>query len=65
MLYLAQTDTTAGFLAQHQSTIAHAKNREAQKACVWTTARFAHLQGHVRVPQNLPRGCAEAKNAPM
>lgn len=50
MLYLAQTDTTAGFLAHDMREIAHAKQREAHKPCVWTTARLSHLRGVVRVP---------------
>ena len=51
MLYLAQTDTTAGFLAHDVREIAHAKERAAHKPCVWTTARLAHLREVVRVPR--------------
>ncbi|MBD5166529.1 MAG: Sua5 YciO YrdC YwlC family protein [Helicobacter sp.] len=51
MLYLAQTDTTAGFLAHDAREIAHAKQREERKPCVWTTARLAHLREVVRVPR--------------
>lgn len=51
MLYLAQTDTTAGFLAHNPDTIAHAKNRETNKPFVWTTARLSNLREVVRVPK--------------
>lgn len=51
MLYLAQTDTTAGFLAHNPDTIARAKNRETNKPFVWTTARLSNLREVVRVPK--------------
>lgn len=51
MLYLAQTDTTAGFLAHNPDTIARAKNRETNKPFVWTTTRLSNLRAVMRVPK--------------
>ena len=51
MLYLAQTDTTAGFLSKDFREINKAKNRDLQTPCILTMARFSELLNFVRVPK--------------
>ena len=51
MLYLAQTDTTAGFLSKSQAEINKAKNRALQTPCILTMAYFSELLSLVRVPK--------------
>lgn len=50
MLYLAQSDTTAGFLSQKQSEINLAKGREAKKVLLEVES-LATLKEFVRIPQ--------------
>ena len=51
MLFLAQTDTTAGFLSKDEQEINKAKNRALNTPCILTTAYFSELLGFVRVPK--------------
>lgn len=51
MFYLAQTDTTAGFLSKNQAEINRAKNRALRTPCILTMARFSELLRLVRVPK--------------
>lgn len=51
MLYLAQTDTTAGFLSKDFEEINKAKKRALNTPCILTTALFAELLHFVRVPK--------------
>ena len=51
MLFLAQTDTTAGFLSKSQAEINKAKNRALQTPCILTMAYFSELLSLVRVPK--------------
>ena len=51
MLYLAQTDTTAGFLSKSQAEINKAKNRALQTPCILTMAYFSELLSLVHVPK--------------
>ena len=51
MLFLAQTDTTAGFLSKSQAEINKAKNRALQTPCILTMAYFSELLCFVRVPK--------------
>ncbi len=51
MLYLAQTDTTAGFLSKDQAEINRAKNRDIKTPCILTMAYFSELLRFVRVPK--------------
>lgn len=51
MLYLAQTDTTAGFLSKDEKEINKAKNRALNTPCILTTAFFSELLAFVRVPK--------------
>lgn len=50
MIYLAQTDTTAGFLSQNLNELNLIKNRPLNQPCVITTAKFAILKNFTRVP---------------
>ena len=51
MIYLAQTDTTAGFLSKNYKEINHAKMRSEGKPCLITTAKFSVLNGLARAPK--------------
>ena len=51
MLYLVQTDTTAGFLSKDFREINKAKNRDLQTPCILAMARFSELLNFVRVPK--------------
>ena len=51
MLFLAQTDTTAGFLSKDFREINKAKNRALQTPCILTMAYFSELLSLVRVPK--------------
>ncbi len=51
MLYLAQTDTTAGFLSKNFEEINKAKNRDLKTPCILTMACFSELLNFVRVPK--------------
>ena len=50
MIYLAQTDTTAGFLSKDFREINALKCRAADKPCLITTAKFGELKNLARVP---------------
>lgn len=50
MLFLAQTDTTAGFLSKDFKEINKAKKRALNTPCILTTAYFSELLAFVRVP---------------
>ncbi|QKF92916.1 Sua5 YciO YrdC YwlC family protein [Campylobacter sp. CCUG 57310] len=50
MIYLAQTDTTAGFLSKDFNEINRLKNRPLHKPCLITTSKFSELKTLVRVP---------------
>lgn len=51
IIYLAQTDTTAGFLSYDKASINAVKLRDAKQECLQTTARFTQLKEAVRVPK--------------
>lgn len=51
MLYLAQTDTTAGFLSKDEKEINKAKGRALQTPCILTMSSFKELVSLVRVPK--------------
>ena len=50
MIYLAQTDTTAGFLSKDFCEINALKRRAADKPCLITTAKLSELKNLARVP---------------
>jgi len=49
MIYLAQTDTTAGFLSKDFREINALKRRAADKPCLITTAKLSELKNLARV----------------
>lgn len=51
MLYLAQTDTTAGFLSKDEKEINKAKGRALQTPCILTMSSLKELASLVRVPK--------------
>ncbi|WP_459895319.1 Sua5 YciO YrdC YwlC family protein [Campylobacter concisus] len=51
MIFLAQTDTTAGFLSKDYKEINRAKIRDINKPCLITTAKFSVLNELTRVPR--------------
>lgn len=51
MIYLVQTDTTAGFLSKNLSEINSAKKRALNQPCLITTASFCELKQIARVPK--------------
>lgn len=50
MIYLAQTDTTAGFLSKNLEEINTLKGRAKDKPCLITSARFSELKEITRIP---------------
>lgn len=61
MIYLAQTDTTAGFLSKSLKEINQAKNRDEKQACLITTSSFYELQNLTRVPKKFKNLVRRAK----
>ncbi|MBK1971576.1 Sua5 YciO YrdC YwlC family protein [Campylobacter sp. TTU_617] len=51
MIYLAQTDTTAGFLSKNLEKLNALKNRDQKQFCIITTAKFDELKKLARVPK--------------
>lgn len=61
MIYLAQTDTTAGFLSKDYKELNLAKKRELKKPCIITSAYFFALKNLARVPNNYKNKVRRAK----
>ncbi|MGG7074416.1 Sua5 YciO YrdC YwlC family protein [Campylobacter sp. 9BO] len=61
MIYLTQTDTTAGFLSKDLSEINAIKSRPLDKPCLITTAKFSELNKLVRVPNRYKNFIRRAK----
>lgn len=51
MIYLAQSDTTAGLLSQDKASLNALKGRAKNKPCVISTASLAVLKGFARAPK--------------
>jgi len=52
MIYLAQTDTTAGFLSKNYQEINQIKGRALNTPCLITVSDFANLRKFARVPKS-------------
>ena len=52
MIFLAQTDTTAGFLSKDFTELNKAKGRALDTPCVITLSKFSELKNFVRVPNS-------------
>ncbi|ALV64309.1 Sua5/YciO/YrdC/YwlC family protein [Campylobacter fetus] len=50
MIYLAQTDTTAGFLSQNLEELNRLKNRPLDQPCLICVSKFEMLKNFTRVP---------------
>lgn len=61
MVYLAQTDTTAGFLSKDFRQINAKKNRPQNQSCLITTAILKELCCLVRVPNAFKNKIRKAK----
>lgn len=61
MLYLAQTDTTAGFLSKDFREINRIKNRPLNTPCLLTMAEFGALSRFSRVPNSHKNFIRKAK----
>ncbi len=51
VVYLAQTDTTVGFLSQDSARLAYIKKRDVKKKFIISIDSFKTLKTFVRVPQ--------------
>lgn len=51
LIYLAQTDTTAGFCSQNLKKLNAIKNRPENQPCLITVAKFGELKKLARVPK--------------
>ncbi|MBR8463469.1 Sua5 YciO YrdC YwlC family protein [Campylobacter sp. faydin G-24] len=63
MIYLAQTDTTAGFLSKNLAEINYIKNRSANQPCLITTSKLKELQNFTRVPTKFKNLIRRAKKS--
>lgn len=61
MIYLVQTDTTAGFASQNLHEINKAKNRDENQPCLITISKFSVLKNFTRVPQKFKNFVRKAK----
>ena len=61
MIYLAQTDTTAGFLSKNLEEINALKGRAKDQPCLITSAKFDELKKIVRVPNQFKNWVRRAK----
>lgn len=61
MIYLAQTDTTAGFLSQNLAKLNKIKGRKETQPCIITLSNLANLKNFTRVPQNFKNLARRAK----
>ena len=63
MIYLAQTDTTVGFLSKDFTQINRAKMRPENTPCVLTTANLNELKTLARVPEKFKNLVRRAKKS--
>ncbi|MSN95674.1 Sua5 YciO YrdC YwlC family protein [Campylobacter sp. FMV-PI01] len=61
MIYLAQTDTTVGFLSKNLKELNIAKGRKLDQDCLITISKFYLLKDFVRVPVNFRNFVRRAK----
>ncbi len=61
MIYLAQTDTTAGFLSKDLKELNALKGRAKNQPCLITSAKFSELQSLVRIPNKFKNLVRRAK----
>ena len=61
MIYLAQTDTTAGFLSKDLKALNLLKKRDINQPCLISTAKFSELKKLTRVPNKFKNTIRKAK----
>ncbi|EAK5748028.1 Sua5 YciO YrdC YwlC family protein [Campylobacter lari] len=61
MIYLAQTDTTAGFLSKDLKALNNLKKRSLKQDCLITTAKFSELKKLTRVPSHFKNTIRKSK----
>ncbi|AJC93169.1 threonylcarbamoyl-AMP synthase TsaC [Campylobacter subantarcticus LMG 24377] len=61
MIYLAQTDTTAGFLSKDLKALNALKKRPLDQACLITTAKLSELTKLTRVPSHFKNTVRKSK----
>ncbi|AJC86847.1 hypothetical protein [Campylobacter sp. RM16704] len=61
MIYLAQTDTTAGFLSKDLKALNVLKKRSLNQDCLITTAKFSELKKLTRVPNHFKNTIRKSK----
>lgn len=61
MIYLAQSDTTAGLLSQDKASLNALKGRDENKPCVITVASLGVLKDFARVPKGHKKLVRRAK----
>ncbi|BAF69660.1 Sua5/YciO/YrdC/YwlC family protein [Nitratiruptor sp. SB155-2] len=62
-IYLAQTDTTVGFLSQDDSKLANIKNRPPSKPFLIAVSSFSVLKYFVRVPNKYKKRVRRSKRS--
>lgn len=61
MIFLAQTDTTAGLLSKNLTKLNIVKNRPENQKCLITTAKFSELKKFTRVPNKFKNFIRKSK----
>lgn len=61
MIFLAQTDTTAGFLSKNPQELNKIKNRPLNTPCIITLSKLKELKTFTRVPKNYKNFVRRAK----
>ena len=61
LVYLAQTETTAGFLSQNATALARIKNRPSGKSFLISVDSFQTLRSFTRVPRQHKNHIRRAK----
>jgi tRNA A37 threonylcarbamoyladenosine synthetase subunit TsaC/SUA5/YrdC len=61
VVYLAQTDTTAGFLSQSKDRLTHVKERDNKKDFIISIDSFKTLKNITRIPQKYKKFIRKAE----
>ncbi|HHD77618.1 MAG TPA: Sua5 YciO YrdC YwlC family protein [Campylobacteraceae bacterium] len=61
LVYLVQTDTTAGFLSQNAQALSKAKGRDPHMPFLMSVSSFAKQKGYVRTPKRFRKEVRRAR----